>query len=115
MTPPVFAMILVFVYDTNVFPENLTPAKVSSGMRYIFSNWDSGLYQEFLRKFKLPEDKKIKTFSRGMTMKLAVAAALSHRPKLLILDEATSGLDPIWKCSWILFKTKTTPFYCHRT
>ncbi|MCL2201616.1 MAG: ABC transporter ATP-binding protein, partial [Oscillospiraceae bacterium] len=47
------------------------------------------------RKFKLSEKKKIKAFSRGMTMKLAVAVALSHHPRLLILDEATSGLDPI--------------------
>ncbi|MCL2286595.1 MAG: ABC transporter ATP-binding protein [Firmicutes bacterium] len=83
------------VYDTNPFPERLTPAKISSAMRHFYRNWDSNLFQEYLRKFKLPENAKIKTFSRGMTMKFAVAVALSHRPKLLILDEATSGLDPI--------------------
>jgi len=83
------------VYDSNVFPEHLTPAKVSAAMKHIYSNWDNSLFQEYLRKFKLPENKKIKTFSRGMTMKFGVAVALSHRPKLLILDEATSGLDPI--------------------
>ncbi|MCL2571266.1 MAG: ABC transporter ATP-binding protein [Defluviitaleaceae bacterium] len=83
------------VYDSNVFPAHLTPTKISAAMRHIFSKWDNALFKEYLKKFKLPEKKKIKEFSRGMAMKLGVAVALSHRPKLLILDEATSGLDPI--------------------
>ena len=83
------------VYDTNCFPEHLTPSDISSAMRHIFSKWDDDLFKEYLRKFKLPEKQKIHAFSRGMTMKLGVSVALSHHPKLLILDEATSGLDPI--------------------
>ena len=83
------------VFDTNAFPEHLTAEKISSAMRHIYTNWDNGLFHEYLRKFKLPEKKKLKEFSRGMTMKFAVAVALSHCPKLLVLDEATSGLDPI--------------------
>ena len=83
------------VYDSSVFPEHLTAAKISSAMRHMFSNWDNTLFRDYLYKFDLPDNKTIKTYSRGMTMKLAVAAALSHRPKLLVLDEATTGLDPI--------------------
>ena len=83
------------VYDTNAFPTHLTPAKISSAMRHIFSKWDNTLFKDHLKKFKLPEKQRIKEFSRGMMMKLGIAVAISHRPKLLILDEATSGLDPI--------------------
>jgi len=83
------------VYDTNAFPAYLTPAKISSAMRHIFTRWDDTLFKQYLRRFKLSEKQRIKAFSRGMTMKLGVAVALSHHPKLLILDEATSGLDPI--------------------
>lgn len=58
------------------------------------STWGTVYY---LKQFALPADKEIKTFSKGMKMKLSIAAALSHDPKLLILDEATSGLDPVMR------------------
>jgi ABC-2 type transport system ATP-binding protein len=83
------------VYDSNSFPVYLTPKKVASIMRQLYSRWDDGLFNEYLQRFKLPPTNKIKGFSRGMTMKLALAAALAHHPRLLVLDEATSGLDPI--------------------
>ena len=64
-------------------------------MKRIYRNWDEKLYLHYFKKFSLPTDKEIKTFSRGMKMKLSIAVALSHNAKLLILDEPTSGLDPI--------------------
>jgi ABC-2 type transport system ATP-binding protein len=83
------------VFDATNFSGELTAVKLSSVMRRIYTGWDNDLFNEYLKKFKLPSKKKIKIYSRGMTMKLSIAVALSHHPKLLILDEATSGLDPI--------------------
>lgn len=83
------------VYDAENFPPGLTPKQLSKVMDDIYSNWDDRVFFEYLKQFQLDENKKIKTLSKGMGMKLGIAAALAHKPKLLILDEATSGLDPV--------------------
>jgi ABC-2 type transport system ATP-binding protein len=83
------------VLDESSFHDNLKPMEISSIMRNIFKGWDNEKYVGYLKRFKLPTDKRIKEYSKGMKTKLSIAAALAHDPMLLILDEATSGLDPI--------------------
>lgn len=83
------------VLDEAYFPEVLNAKDLDRIMKATYVNWDQAVYQGYLQKFHLSMDKKIQEYSRGMKMKLAIAAALSHHPKLLILDEATSGLDPM--------------------
>lgn len=85
------------VFDGINFYETLTSAKVGKIGRTAYKQWDAHLYQEYLKRFQLPLDKEIKTLSKGMKMKLCIAFALSHKPKMLILDEATSGLDPVMR------------------
>lgn len=85
------------IYDGDNFPGFWTARQLSKVMAGLFRNWDQALFQKYLEDFQLPPKQKIKFYSKGMTMKLAIAAALSHHPELLILDEATSGLDPVMR------------------
>ena len=83
------------VMDEVGIPECLTVKQVGNVMKHTFRNWDNAEYARLVEKFALPDKKQFKEFSRGMKMKLGIAIALSHKAKLLILDEATSGLDPV--------------------
>lgn len=83
------------VYDEGLFHDQLRPRQVDGIMAGLYPTWDQDLFARYLSKFDLPADQKIKEFSRGMKMKLSIASALAHRPKLLLLDEATGGLDPV--------------------
>lgn len=83
------------VFDTGHIPDLLNAGQVGQMMGQLYRQWDSGVYEGYLKKFRLPLNKKYKDFSRGMKMKLSLAVALSHGAELLIMDEATSGLDPI--------------------
>ncbi len=69
--------------------------QVESVMASAFPNWDSGEFQRLVRRLNIPTDKSFSKLSRGNQMKLGLAVALSHHAKLLILDEATNGLDPV--------------------
>ena len=83
------------VFDETSFPEYLNLKELSNILKKIYINWEENKYFELLNKFSLDSSKKIKALSKGMKMKLALSVALSHKAKLLILDEATSGLDPV--------------------
>ena len=83
------------VMDEVGIPECLTVKQVGNVMKHTFRNWDDTEYTRLIQKLALPDKKQFKEFSRGMKMKLGIAIALSHNAKLLILDEATSGLDPV--------------------
>lgn len=83
------------VLDGSNFHDGLKATDIDRIMKNIYKNWDRKKFYKLLEKFKIPEDKINKSYSKGMKMKLQIAVALSHNPKLLILDEATSGLDPV--------------------
>ena len=83
------------VLDDVGIPGCLNVRQVGNVMASTFRNWNQERYEGYLRQFALPEKKQFKDFSKGMKMKLGIAVALSHDAKLLILDEATSGLDPV--------------------
>lgn len=83
------------VFDKSMFPESLNAKEINNILKYVYSNWNEMQFFDYLKKLEIPLNKKIKEFSKGMEMKLYIAIALSHNAKCLILDEATSGLDPV--------------------
>ena len=83
------------VLDECTFHDTLRARDVGKMLGRIYRSWDGPLFDRYLEQFQLPRDKTIKAYSKGMKMKLSIAAALSHHPRLLILDEATGGLDPV--------------------
>lgn len=83
------------VLDNTFFPEILNAKNIDSIMQDTYKNWDSKLFYKYLKDFDIKDNQILKTMSKGMRKKVEIATALSHHPKLLILDEATSGLDPI--------------------
>lgn len=83
------------VFDEIPFHGVLNTNQVSTILGGVFAEWDKQTYFNYLDRFSLPRKRRINDFSKGMKMKLQIAAALSHGAKLLIMDEATTGLDPV--------------------
>ncbi len=86
-----------FVYDDNIYYEHLTLKEMKRIMSLSYKNWDDNIFKHYVEYFELPLNKAIKTFSKGMKMKVSLAFALSHHAELIIMDEPTSGLDPIFR------------------
>ncbi len=91
------------VLDECNYPETLNWKQVDKFMKKIYSTWDSAKFCSMCRKWGLNEQTQIAKYSKGMKMKLSIASAMCHGANLLVMDEATSGLDPVvrneyWIC-----------------
>lgn len=110
------------LFDQPYYQEDWTPIDIDKSMSLFYKNWDSAMFRDYLSRFSLNPKQKFKTLSRGMKMKLGLAAALSHDAKLLLLDEPTSGLDPVMRDEildilrdYITAENKTVFFSTHIT
>lgn len=84
-----------YVSDIPILNNAWTVEHTLNFVRHFYSNWDEQMVTEYLRRFSIPKQKKIKELSKGMKVKFSLILAISHEPKLLLLDEPTSGLDPV--------------------
>ncbi|MBE6876139.1 MAG: ABC transporter ATP-binding protein [Ruminococcus sp.] len=83
------------VFDELPFQDIFSAKQIARILCDIYPKWDNQIYESYLERFQLPMKKKVGEFSKGMKMKLQIATALSHGAELLIMDEATTGLDPV--------------------
>ena len=86
---------IAVVFDELPFHDIFNANHMAKIFRGIYKNWNNEVYEKYLDRFQLPRKKKIGQFSKGMKMKLQIACALSHGAELLVMDEATTGLDPV--------------------
>ncbi|WP_019120575.1 ABC transporter ATP-binding protein [Brevibacillus massiliensis] len=88
---------IAFVPDESYYYEDLTIAEMKRIIAPFYKRWSEDVFQGYLEQFELPANKKIKDLSKGMKMKFSLALALSHETDLLIMDEPTAGLDPVFR------------------
>lgn len=86
---------IAVVFDDLPFHDIFTAKDMAKIFEGMYPDWDNAVYTQYLERFQLPLKKKIGQFSKGMKMKLQIACALSHNAELLVMDEATTGLDPV--------------------
>jgi ABC-type multidrug transport system ATPase subunit len=84
-----------YVSENQKMPEWMTVGSMLAYLRPFYPTWDRGLEDELVKQFDLPVDRKLKGLSRGMRMKAALASALAFHPRMIVLDEPFSGLDPL--------------------
>ena len=88
---------IAVVFDELPFHDVFSAKDMARIFEGLYEEWDNSVYQQYIKRFGLPLKKKIGQFSKGMKMKLQIACALSHNAELLIMDEATTGLDPVMR------------------
>ena len=81
------------VFDDLRVPHKLDIKHIDKAFSHIYQTWDSDKFNKLIQQFELPNNRQVKDFSRGMKMKVAISMALAHDSRLLILDEATAGMD----------------------
>ncbi len=81
------------VFDDLRVPHKLDIKHIDKAFSHIYQTWDSDQFNKLIQQFELPNNRQVKDFSRGMKMKVAISMALAHDSRLLILDEATAGMD----------------------
>ncbi|MCM3239691.1 ABC transporter ATP-binding protein [Heyndrickxia oleronia] len=86
-----------FVYDENCFYDTLTIKELRKVIAPMYPKWNDDLFYKYVDQFRLPEKQQVKSFSKGMKMKLAIVFAISHDPEFIVMDEPTSGLDPVFR------------------
>jgi ABC-2 type transport system ATP-binding protein len=84
-----------YVSENQELPEWMTVNALLNYLRSFYPTWDASLEAELLKQFELPRDRKLRHLSRGMRMKAALASSLAYHPKLIVLDEPFTGLDPL--------------------
>ncbi len=100
LSPVEFAQ-LGYVSENQELPEWMTVGYFLSYLKPFYPTWDDSRAAEMLKHFNLPLDRKLSQLSRGMKMKAALVSSLAYRPKLIILDEPFSGLDPLVRDEFI--------------
>ena len=83
------------VFDSIFYMDSWTVKDTEKAVSIFYEDWKHDIFAEMVKRFDLPQNKKVGELSRGTQMKLMLACAFSHNAKLLILDEPTSGLDPV--------------------
>ncbi|MCK8488474.1 ABC transporter ATP-binding protein [Paenibacillus sp. MBLB2552] len=111
-----------YISDESIYYEYLSMEQMKRIVAPFYDRWDEALFTKYMELFELPKRKKIKDCSKGMKMKFAIAMALAHHPKLLIMDEPTAGLDPVFRrelldllAEYILDENNTILFSTHLT